>query len=60
MFFEPVIETEDKSFYADSLSRLTGESRSLFGALSIEELRMIYHRLFRRIEAARIWKGESQ
>ena len=39
MFFETVLEIEDKSYYVDRLSELTGSSRARWSSLPLEILR---------------------
>lgn len=44
MDFELILDTEDKSSYADKLSEWTGRPRTAWGSLSLKELKAIYAR----------------
>ncbi len=50
MFFEPVIETDDKSFYADRLEGLTGLPRSFWGLIPLGPLRELCEKAARGAE----------
>jgi len=39
MFYETVLETEDKSYYADLLAEITGISRAYWGIFSLPLLK---------------------
>ncbi len=41
-----VIDTEDKSVYADKLSEWTGKSRNAWSFVSLGKLKSLYYRMF--------------
>jgi hypothetical protein len=49
MFIPEILETEDKSYYADGLVKMTGKLRSYWGGYTLEEIKQIYRETLKRV-----------
>lgn len=59
MFIPEILETEDKSYYVDWLAALTGQGRSYWGWLSLEEIKRIHRETLRRVLTIQTMKGDA-
>ena len=59
MFIPEILETEDKSYYADHLAELTGECRSYWGQFSLEEIKQIHRETLKRVLTLQTKKGAT-
>ncbi|MDP2646529.1 MAG: hypothetical protein Q8P24_16440 [Desulfobacterales bacterium] len=59
MFILEILETEDKSYYADCLAELTGKLRSHWGWLPLEEIKRIHRETLKRVVAMQTRKGDA-
>lgn len=56
MFIPEILETEDKSYYADGLAEMTGSLRSHWASCTLEEIKQIYRQTLKQVLTMRARK----
>lgn len=59
MFIPEILETEDKSYYADGLVEMTGKLRSHWVSFTLEEIKQIYRETLKRVLTLQARKGAN-